>query len=262
VIENRPGAAGNIAMQTAISSPPDGYTLFEIGSNPSSNADVSAALHQPMPVDYLRDGAPVAAIVDHPHVLVMRPSFPVGTIPDFITYAKANPGKISLASYGTGSVSHLGGELFKAMAGVDLVHVPHRGGPQALPDLISGRVDLYLGTLAVALASIRSGSVRALAVTGRTRSDVLPDVPTIGESVLGYEVSAVDGIGVRKGTRPEIIETLNREINAGLNDSVVKTSLADMLAIPMPLTPAQFSALLTAENEKWGKLIRAANIKL
>jgi tripartite-type tricarboxylate transporter receptor subunit TctC len=143
------------------------------------------------------------------------------------------------------------------MAGVDLVHVPYRGGPQALPDLISGRVDMYLGTIAVALASIRSGSVRALAVTGRTRSD-----GTIGESVPGYEVSAVDGIGVRKGTPPEIIETLNREINAGLNDSVVKTRLADMLAIPMPLTPAQFSALLAAENEKWGKLIRAANIKL
>jgi tripartite-type tricarboxylate transporter receptor subunit TctC len=262
VIENRPGAAGNIAMQAAISLPADGYTLVEIGSNPSSNAAVSAALHQPMPVDYLRDGAPVSAIVDYPHVLVMHPSFPVRTIPEFIAYARANPGKISLASYGTGSVSHLGGELFKAMAGVDLVHVPYRGGPQALPDLISGRVDMYLGTLAVALASIRSGSVRALAVTGRTRSDVLPDVPTIGESVPGYEVSAVDGIGVRKGTPHEIIETLNREINAGLNDSVVKARLADMVATPMPLTPRQFSALLAAESEKWGKLIQGANVKL
>jgi tripartite-type tricarboxylate transporter receptor subunit TctC len=261
VIENRPGAGGNIALQAAISSPPDGYTLVEVGSNPASNADVSAALHQPMTVNFLRDGMPVAAIVDYPMVMVLRLSFPAKTVPEFIAHAKANPGKISFASFGTGSVSHFGGLLFNVMTGVDLVHVPYRGSPQALTDLMGGQVDMHLTTLTAALTSIQSGAVRVLAVTGNARFDGLPDIPTVAEFVQGYAVSAVDGVGVRKGTPLEIIERLNREINTGLNDSTIKARLADIAATPLPLTPAQFGALLTAETEKWGNVIRAANIK-
>jgi tripartite-type tricarboxylate transporter receptor subunit TctC len=262
VIENRPGAGGNIALQAAISSPPDGYTLVEVLSNSTFNANVSAALHQPMIVDFLRDGAPVAAIVHYPMAIVLRLSFPAKTVPEFIAYAKANPGKISFASFGTGTVSHFGGLLFNIMAGVDLVHVPYRGSPQALTDVMGGQVDMHLTTLTAALASIQSGAVRVLAVTGNARFDGLPDIPTVGEFVPGYEASFVDGLGVPKGTPLEIIERLNREINAGLNDSAIKARLADIAATPLPLTPAQFGAMLTGETEKWGNVIRAPNIKL
>jgi tripartite-type tricarboxylate transporter receptor subunit TctC len=214
-----------------------------------------------MIVTFLRDGAPVAAIVDYPMVMVLRLSFPARTVPEFIGYAKANPGKISFASFGTGTVSHFGGLLFNVMAGVDLVHVPYRGTPPALTDLMGGQVDMHLTTLAAALASIQSGAVRALAVTGNSRFDGLPEIPTVGEFVKGYAVRGVDGVAVRKGTPLEIIERLNREINAGLNDSAVKARLTDIAATPLPLTPAEFGALLTAESEKWGNMIRAANIK-
>jgi tripartite-type tricarboxylate transporter receptor subunit TctC len=212
-------------------------------------------------VNFSRDGAPVASIVDFPHLLVLRPSFPAKTVPEFIAYAKANPGKVTYASYGTGTISHLAGELFKKMAGVDLLHVPYRGSPQALLDLMSGRVDVHVSTLTAALAGIRSGGARALAVTGDARFEGLPDVPTVGEFVQGYAANAVMGIAVRKGTRPEIIEALNRETNAGLNDPAIKARFIEIAAKPLPLTPTQFEALLTAENQKWSELIRVANIK-
>jgi tripartite-type tricarboxylate transporter receptor subunit TctC len=262
VIENRPGAGGNIALQTAISLPPDGHTLVEVGANPMFNADVSAALHQPMTVNFLREIAPVATIVEYPMAMVLRPSFPAKTVPEFIAYAKANPGKISFASFGTGTVSHFGGLLFNALAGVELVHVPYRGSPQALTDLMGGQVDMHVTTLTAALASIQSGAVRALAVTGKARFEALPDVPTVGEFVQGFVASGWDGVGVAKGTPIEIVERLNREINAGLNDSLIKARLADIAVTPLPLTPAEFGAFLTAETEKWGSVVRAANIKL
>jgi tripartite-type tricarboxylate transporter receptor subunit TctC len=260
VIENRAGGVGTIALQAAISAPLDGYTLVEMDAG--SEAVVSAILYPAMRMNLLRDGAGVAAIADFPHLLVLRPSFPTKTFPEFIAYAKANPGKITFASYGVGTISHLGGELLKVMAGIDLLHVPYRGSPQALLDLVSGRVDVHLAALPATLTSIQSGAVRALAFTGNARSDEFPDVPTVGEFVHGYEVGVVVGVGVRKGTSLEIIERLNREINAGLNDSAIKSRFAEIGAVPLPITPTRFEELLVAASEKWGNLIRAANIKL
>jgi tripartite-type tricarboxylate transporter receptor subunit TctC len=257
IIENKPGAATNIALQAAISSPPDGYTLAHIASSTA----VNATLYQTLPFNFLRDTVPVAGLVNFPHAMVVRPSFPVKTIPELIAYAKDKPGQISLASYGTGTVSHLAGELFKSMAGVNLVHVPYRGDAQALTDVIAGQVQMSIGTLTLALPNIRSGALRALAVIGGARFDELPDIPTVGEFVSGYEVSVVAGVAVPKRSPVEIIEVLNREINLGLANPAIKTRLREIATVPLVLTPGEFGAYMTAETEKWAKVIRTANIK-
>jgi tripartite-type tricarboxylate transporter receptor subunit TctC len=258
IIENRPGAATTIAAQAAITSPPDGYTLAQIASSTAINT----TLYGRLSFKFLRDSAPVAGIVKFPHVMLVNPSVPAKNVPEFITYAKSNPGKINIASYGTGTVSHLAAELFKSMAGVNLVHVPYRGDGRELHDLMSGRVQAYVDALTDSLQHIRSGALRALAVTGSARFDGLPDVPTMSESVPGYEVSGVLGVGVPKGTPTEIIERLNREINAGLANPAIKARLTELVTTPFPLTPAEFGAYMAAETEKWGKVVTAAGINV
>jgi tripartite-type tricarboxylate transporter receptor subunit TctC len=257
IVENRPGAATNLALQAAISSPPDGYTLAHVASSTA----VNATLYEKLSFDFLRETAPVAGIVNFPHVIVVQPSLPAKTIPEFIAYTKSNPGSISVASYGTGTVSHLAGELFQSMTGANMVHVPYRGDAQTLADLISNRVQAYIVTLTGTMPHIRSGALRALAVTGPTRYSALPDVPTVREFVPGYEVFAVAGVAVPRGTPSEIIDRLNSEINAGLGDLTIKTRIEEMDATPLVLTPSGFGAFMAAEKEKWAKVVKAAGIK-
>jgi tripartite-type tricarboxylate transporter receptor subunit TctC len=257
IVENRPGAATNVSVQAPLTSPPDGYSLVFIATSTAINA----TLFENLSVNFLRDGSSVAGLVRLPHVIASHPSLPATTVPELIAHAKANTGKINVASYGTGTTSHLANELFKSMADVPLVHVPYRGDAQAIPDLLSGRVHLYFATLTATLPHIRSGALRALAVLGKTRYDALPDVPTVGEFLPGYEVDAFNGIGVRKGTPREIIERLNREINAGLASSAISARLAELAAIPFVVSPVEFDAHMAAATEKWAKVIRTANIK-
>jgi tripartite-type tricarboxylate transporter receptor subunit TctC len=257
IVENRPGASGNISVQAVANSPPDGYTLLFIGSSAAVNVSLFATL----PYNLLRDIAPVSGLIDFPLVLVTNPSVPAKTVAELIALAKADPGKISMASYGTGSTSHVAGELFKMMAGVEMIHVPYRGGAAMVTDLIGGRVQVGIDVLTGSLAHIRSGALRALAMAGKTRSEALPDVPTIGETVAGYEAEAWCGLGVPNGTPPEIIERLNREINAGLADRATKARLAEVATTPIFFTPAEFGAYMAAEIEKWGKVVRYAGIK-
>jgi tripartite-type tricarboxylate transporter receptor subunit TctC len=257
IIDNKPGAGSNISVQAAFNAPQDGYTLLFVATVQAINA----SLYETLPFNFLRDFAPVASIGEIPLVMVVNPSFPAKTVPEFIAYAKASPGKISMASFGTGSSSHLAGELFKFMTGVDMVHVPYRGSAPALSDLIGGRVEVMFDTLLASLPHIRSGGLRALAVTGNTRSQLVPDIPTIGENVSGYEVLGWQGIVVRKGTPPEIIERLNRDINAGLADVVVRARLAELASTPRPLGPAEFGTFMAAETEKWGKVVKASGAK-
>jgi tripartite-type tricarboxylate transporter receptor subunit TctC len=258
IIENRPGAATNIAAQAAITSPPDGYTLVHIASSTA----VNATLYRSLSFNFLRDTAPVAGIANFPQAMLVHPSVPAATVPEFIAYAKVNPGRISMASYGTGTVPHLAGELFKAMTGVDMVHVPYRGDGTEITDLISGRVQLLIAALTGSLVHIQSGALRALAVTADTRFDGLPDVPTVNEFVPGYVVTAVAGVAVPRGTPPEIIEKLNHEINAGLANPVIKARLAELVATPLPMAPAEFGAYMAAETEKWGKVVKTAGIRV
>jgi tripartite-type tricarboxylate transporter receptor subunit TctC len=222
---------------------------------------INATLYEGSGVNFLRDGSAVGGLVIFPHVIAAHPSLPANNIAELIAYARSNPGKISMASYGTGTTSHLAGELFKSMANVNFVHVPYRGDAQAIPDLLSGRVQIYFATLTGTISQIRSGALRALAVLDKTRSSALPDVPTVGEFVPGYEVESIGGFGVRKGTPQEIIERLNTEINAGLASSAIKTRFAELAAVPFPVSPAEFQASLVAQTEKWSKVIRVANIK-
>jgi tripartite-type tricarboxylate transporter receptor subunit TctC len=257
VIENKPGAATNIAVQAAIDAAADGYTLLWVTTASTSNVTFYDSLH----FDFLRDVAPVAALVRVPLVMVVNPSVPARTVAEFITYAKSNPGKINMASAGVGGTIHLAGELFKATAGVDMLHVPYRGSPPAISDLITGRVQVMFDALPSSLPHIRSGALRALAVTTLTRSDVLADVPTVADTVAGYEASAWIGTTARRGTPPEIVETLNREINAGLGNPGIKARLADLGMTPVPATTAAFGSFLAAETEKWGKVIKFAGIK-
>ena len=257
IVENRPGAATNVSVQAALTSPPDGYSLVFIATSTAINA----TLFENLSVNFLRDGSSVAGLVRLPHVIASHPSLPATTVPELIAHAKANAGKINVASYGTGTTSHLANELFKSMADVPLVHVPYRGDAQAIPDLLSGRVHLYFATLTATLPHIRSGALRALAVLGKTRYDALPDVPTVSEFLPGYEVDAFNGIGVRKGTPREIIERLNREINAGLASSAISARFAELAAIPFVVSPVEFDAHMAAATEKWAKVIRTANIK-
>jgi tripartite-type tricarboxylate transporter receptor subunit TctC len=258
IVENRPGAATNIAARAAITSPPDGYTLVHIASSTAINA----TLYRTLSFNFLRDTEPVAGIVNFPHVMLLNPSVPAKTVPEFIAYARANPGKIGMASFGTGTTSHLAGELFKSMTGTNMIHVPYRGDGVELTDLISGRVQMLITVLTGTLPHIGSGALRALGVTASTRFHGLPDVPTVGESVPGYEVSAVAGVAVPKGTPPEIIERLNHEINAGLENPAIKARLAELVTTPLLLSPAEFGAYMAAETEKWGKVVKTAGIKV
>ncbi len=257
VIENKPGASTNISVQAVVNSPPDGYTLLFI----AASAAVNMTLFDTLPFNLLRDIAPVSGLIDFPFVLVVNPSVPARTVAEFIAYAKANPGKISMASFGAGSTSHVAGELFKTMTGVDLTHVPYRGSAPALIDVISGRVQVMFDVMTSSLPHIRSGALRALAMAGKTRFGALPDVPTVGDTVPGFEANSWCGVGVPKGTPPEIIERLNREINAGLANPTVKARLAEVATTPIFFTPAEFGAYLAAETEKWGKVVKLSGIK-
>jgi len=257
VIENKPGAATNISVQAAISSPPDGHTLVYI----SASTAINATLYEALPFNFLRDVAAVAGLVVFTFVMVVGPSVRATTLAEFVAYAKENPGKISMASFGTGSTSHMAAELFKTMAGVNLVHVPYRGSGAAHIDMMSGRMDVMFDTLGATLPHIRSGALRALAVTGMNRYEGLLDVPTANETVPGYVVSGWAGVGAPKATPNEVIEKLNREINAGLANPTVKARLADVAAVPMPLTQREFAAFVAAEAERWSKVVKLSGAK-
>jgi len=257
VIENRPGAGTNIATEAVVRAPPDGHTLLVIGASNTINMTLYAKLN----FDFIRDIAPVAGIVRLPYLMLVNPSVPAKTVPEFIAYAKATPGKINMASPGIGTAPHLAGELFKTMAGLNLVHVPYRGGAPALTDLISGQVQVMFLSPAASIEYIRSSRLRALAVTSAARWEGLPDLPTLVDFVPGYESIAWLGIGAPQGTSTEIIRQLNIEINAGLADPKLKARFADLGGTPFPGTPADLGNVITEETEKWGKVIRAANIK-
>jgi tripartite-type tricarboxylate transporter receptor subunit TctC len=255
VVENRPGASSNIATEAVVRAPADGYTLLVVSLPNVFNA----TLYDKLNFDFLRDIAPVASLDLQPFVLETNPSVPAKTVPEFIAYAKANPGKINMASAGPGSAPHVFGELFKSMAGVDLVHVPYRGNP--LPELLSGQVQLFFGPIQSTIEYVRAGKLRALAVTTATRSPVLPDVPVLSDFVPGYEASAWLGLGAPKSTPAEIVEKLNREINTSLTSPEMKARFADLGDTPYVSSASDFGKLLASETEKWGKVIRAANIK-
>jgi tripartite-type tricarboxylate transporter receptor subunit TctC len=255
IIENRPGAGGNIGTESVVRATPDGYTLLLVGL---SNA-MNATLYKKLNFNFIRDIAPVASIGGVPYVMVINPSVPAKTVPEFIAYAKANPSKINMASSGSGSVSHVFGERFKMMTGIDLVHVPYRGG--YVPDLLSGQVQVVFGTISTCIEYIRGGMLHALAVTTATRSDVLPDIPTLAEFVPGYEASAWNGVGAPKDTPAKVIDELNNEINAVAAEPLLKARLAGIGIDPMSMTSAAFGKLIADETEKWGNVIRALNIK-
>jgi tripartite-type tricarboxylate transporter receptor subunit TctC len=257
VIENRAGAATNIATETVVHAAPDGYTLLMVG--PSST--INATLYDKLSFVFLRDIAPVASTIRQPQMILANPSLPAKTIPELIAYAKANPGKITIASAGTGSSGHLAGELFKMMAGVNMLHVPYRGAGPALTDLLGGQVLTGVTGISGSIEQVRTGKLRALAVTTTARAAALPEVPTVGEFLPGYEAGDVLGIGAPRNTPAEIVDKLNREVNAALADPRIQTRFADLGGTPLPLTPAEYGRILADETEKWGKVIRSANLK-
>jgi tripartite-type tricarboxylate transporter receptor subunit TctC len=258
IIDNRPGGGNNIGAEAAINAPPDGYTLYLANS---ANA-INATLYQKLKFNFIRDITPVAAIIRMPNVMEVHPSVPVKSVPDFIAYAKDNPGKISFASSGAGSTIHLSGELFKIMTGVDMLHIPYRGMGPALTDLLGGQVQVTFDNLPSSIGYIRGGKLRPLAVTTATRSEVLPDIPIMADFVPGFEASAWFGVSAPRSTPDEIVEKLNKEINAILADPKMKARLADLGGTVLPGSPDDFGKLIAEETEKWGKVIRTANIKL
>jgi tripartite-type tricarboxylate transporter receptor subunit TctC len=257
IIENRVGAAGNIGTEAVVRSPADGYTLLLAGSFNSINA----TLYEKLNFNFIRDIAPVSGILRSALVMLVNPRFPANSVPELIDYAKANPGKINMASAGSGNISHVAGELFKAMTGVDMLHVPYRGGAPAMTDLIGGQVQVYFGTISESIEYIRAGRLRALAVATATRSQVLPDTPTLGEFVPGYEASGWQGIGAPKNTPTDIIDKLNKDINACIADPKLRARLADLGSTPLVGSPADFGKFIADETEKWAKVIKFANIK-
>ena len=257
IVDNRPGAGGHVGTETVVRAPPDGYTLLLVAA---ANA-INATLYQKLNYNFIRDIAPVATIAGAPNVMVVHPSVPTRTVPEFIAYAKANPGKLNMGSAGNGTTPHVAGELFKMMTGVDMVHVPYRGGGPALTDLLGGQVQVYFGPMPPSIEHIRSGKLRALAVTSAGRSQALPDIVAMSDFVPGYEASQWYGIGVPKNTPSEIIDTLNREINAGLADPNIKARLADFGGAPLGGSPADFGKLIADETEKWGKVVKFAGMK-
>jgi len=257
VIENRPGAAGNIATEAVARATPDGYTLLLIDTQPAINV----TLYDKLNFDFIRDITPVAGITRVPAVMVVNPSAPAKTVPEFIAYARTNPGRLNFASPGNGTGPHLAGELFKAMTGVDIIHVPYRGAAPALTDLLGGQVHTYFMATLASMDYIKAGSLRALAVTTSTRSDLLPDVPTLAEFAPGYETSTWFGIVAPKNTPAEVVDKLNKEINAGLVDSRIKVRLAEIGGTALAGSPANFGKLIADETEKWSTVIRFAGIK-
>ena len=255
IVENRPGAASNIATDAVIRAPADGYTLLV---STTTNA-INATLYDNLRFDFIRDIAPVAGMTKNGFVMLVDPRFPANTVPEFIAYAKANPGRINMASAGTGNTTHVCGELFKKMTGVDMVHVPYRDLPYA--DLIAGTVQVYFSPIAASIGYIRAGTLRGLAVTATSRVDALPDIPAMADFIPGFEAIGWMGVGAPKKTPVEIIDKLNKEINAGLADPKINGRIADLGATRLVLSPAAFGKLITDEVEKWGKVIRAANIK-
>jgi tripartite-type tricarboxylate transporter receptor subunit TctC len=256
IIENRPGGGTNIATEAVVNAPPDGYTLLLAGLPNASNASLFGKLN----FNFIRDITPVAGIIRIPNVIVVNPSVPAKTVPEFIAYAKANPGKVNMASAGSASAGHLAGELFKMMADVKLVHVPYRGNGPALSDVLGGQVEVLFASLPSAIEFIKAGKLRAIAMTSAKRSDALPELPTIGEYVQGYEMSAWFGVGVPKGTPVDVIDKINKEINAGLADPKMKERFTDLGGIAIGGSPVDFGTLIADETEKWAKVIRTANI--
>ena len=257
VIENRPGAGTNIATEAVVNAPPDGYTLLLANL---ANA-INATLYERLNFHFIRDIAPVAGISQAPLIMVVNPSVPAKTVSQFIAYAKANPVKVNMGSAGIGSAGHLAGELFKMMAAVSLVHVPYRGNAPALTDLIAGQVQVVFPSAASSIEYVKTGKLRGLAVTGATRLETLPDLPTVGESLPGYEASSLYGIGAPRNTPAEIVDKLNKEVNSALADPKMRARLADLGGTPLPGSPAQFGKLIVDETEKWGKVIKFAGIK-
>ncbi len=258
IVENKPGAGTNLSTEAVVRATPDGYTLLVIAT-PNT---LSGLLHQNLSFDFIRDIAPVAYIGATPFVMVVTPSFPAQTVAGFIAYAKANPGKVNMASNGTGNLTHVSGELFKMMAGVDLFHVPYHGEVEAQTDLISGRAQVMFDPIISCIGHIKAGKLRALAVTTPKRVDSLPDIPTVGDTVPGYAVTGGLGIGAPRDTPPAIIDTLNKAINAGLADDKVRGRLVDLGNIPMPMSPAEYRKMIAEDSDKWAKVIKFAGIKL
>ena len=257
VVENKPGATTNIATQAVISAAPDGHTLLYVTAANATNA----SLYSSLPFNFQRDIVPVAGLVEFTLVLVVNAALPVHSIGEFVAYARANPGKISMASFGVGTTSHLSGELLKLVTGIDTVHVPYRGGAPMITDLVSGQVQAAFDALPEALPHIRSGALRPLAVTTAARADSLPEVPTIGDTIPGYEASSWAGLGAPRGTAPAVIETLRREAAAALGDPAIRARLDDLGSAPWPLGPDAFGAYIAAETEKWAKVVKFAGVK-
>jgi tripartite-type tricarboxylate transporter receptor subunit TctC len=257
VIDNRPGGGGNISTEAVAKASPDGYTLLLVA--PSSA--INATLYEKLSFNFIRDIAPVASLTRQPYAMVINPSVPAKTVPEFIAYAKAHPGQLSMASSGVGTGTHLAGELFKARAGINMIHVPYRAPPPALTDLLSGQVHVFFVTPTASIEYIKTGRLRALAVTTATRSEVLPDIPTVGDFLSDYESSSWYGIGAPKNTPAEIVDRLNKEINAGLADPKIKARVAELGGTVLAGSPDNFGKLIAEETEKWVKVIRAANIK-
>jgi tripartite-type tricarboxylate transporter receptor subunit TctC len=257
VIENRPGAGGNIGIEAVVRAPSDGYTLLMTDPSPT----IGATLYDKLNFNFIQDIAPVINVLRSPFVVVINPGVPTKTLPEFITYAKTNPGKVNMGSAGTGSTQHVAGELFKMMAAVDMVHVPYRGGGPALTDLIAGQVQVMFLPPAISIEHIRAGKLRPLAVTSAKHFEALPDIPSVGEFVAGYEATTWFGIGAPKSTSNAIIERLNQEINAALADPKIRTRITDLGGTVLPGAPADFGKLIVEDTEKWAKVIRAANIK-
>ena len=257
VVENRPGGGNNIGTEAVVKAPPDGYTLLLASSNNASNA----ALYDNLGFNFIRDIAPVAGNARTTLVMVVNPFVPAKTVPEFIAYAKANPGKVNMASAGTGGIGHLAGELFKMTTGVNLLHVPYRGNGPALTALLGGEVDVLFPSLASAIEYMKAGKLRGLAVTSAMRSDAMPELPSVGEFVAGYEISTWYGVGAPRGTPAEIIARLNNEINAGLAHPALKARFAELGDIPMPMTPAEFGNLIADQTEKLGRIVKFAGIK-
>ena len=258
VVEDRTGQGGMIAANYVLKSAPDGYTVMFVAPN---NA-IGTTLYKRLPFDFLRDAAPVAGLMRLANLMVVPPSLPVNSVAEFIAYAKAHPGELSFASSGNGTSVHMSGELFKAMTGVNMVHVPYRGSAAVYPDLLSGKVHVLFDNIPGAIGFVRDGRLRALGVTTAERSKALPDVPTVAETVPGYEASVWYGIAAPKGTPPEAIEILNKAVNAALADPKMQARVADLGGVPMPMSPAEFGKLLADETEKWGKVVKFANISV
>ena len=256
VIENRPGAGSNIGTEVVVNAPPDGYTLLLVGASSAINA----TLYEKLNFNFLRDITPVSGINSVPFIMAVHPSFPAKTVSEFIAYARANPGKVNMASGGNGTAGHLSGELFKLLTGLNMAHVPYRGEAPALTDMLAGHVQAMFGTMPASIEYVRAGKLRPLAVTSARRSELLPDLPTVGDFVPGYETSAWQGVGAPKSTPVEIIDRLNKEINSGLADPKIKARLAEIGTV-LPGSPVDFRKLIAEETNKWGKVIKLVGIK-